>query len=133
MANPNVAVSERFTKALYASDQETIRALLAPDFVLRQDKALPYGGEYKGADGFLTFMAAFMKTYEIEALEQKHTFLTDDPDTVIFEFAFRGTQLVANVKFDTTLLEYWKFRNGKIVSITPHWFEVPGSKAAKSA
>lgn len=130
MANPNLSIADRFTKAVYAGDQTTLRSLLDDDFVLRQDRALPYGGVYKGADGFLSFLGEFSKTYEIEALEKTRTFVADDQDVIVFEFAFRGKQLKAGVKFDTTLFERWTFHDGKITSITPHWFEVPGSKAA---
>jgi ketosteroid isomerase-like protein len=130
MANPNLEVAERFTNAVYKGDQQTLKSLLDPDFTLRQDRALPYGGVYKGADGFMTFLGAFSKTYEIEALQKTRTFTCDDPDVVVFEFAFRGKQLKAGVKFDTTLFERWTFRNGKIIGITPHWFEVPGSVKA---
>lgn len=132
MSNANVEVADRFTKAVYTGDQETIRSLLDKDFVMRQDKAHPYGNLYRGTDGFLAFLGAFSKTYEVEALEKKRTFVCDDPDVLVFEFAFRGTQLAAGVKFNTTVLERWVFRQGKIIDITPHWFEVPGSAPARA-
>jgi ketosteroid isomerase-like protein len=130
MANENVAIAERFTRAVYAGDQDTMKSLLDKDFVLRQDKSLPYGGVYRGAEGFLSFLQAFTKTYEIESLEKTRTFVSDDPDFAIFEFSFKGKQRQAGVKFDTTLLEHWRFSKGKIIAITPHWFEIPGSKPA---
>jgi ketosteroid isomerase-like protein len=129
MANPNLAVAEKWTKAVYAGDQDTLRGLADKDFVLKQDRALPYGGEYKGVEGFLSFLGAFMKTFEIEALQQTRALTSEaDPDTVAFEFAFKGKELKGGTKFDTTLIERWTFKNGKVVSITPHWFEIPGSK-----
>lgn len=131
MANPNLAIADQFVAAVFAGDQATLRTLIDDNFLLKQDKNLPYGGEYRGADGFFTFLEAFGQAYEIEALEKTGTFVSnDDPNIIVFEFSFRGKLAESGIAFNTTMLEPWTFRNGKVIAITPHWFEVPGTVRA---
>jgi ketosteroid isomerase-like protein len=106
-----------------------MRANLHPEFVLRQDRALPYGGEYRGGDGFLEFLKKFMAAFDVQSLENTRTFVGENPDAVVLEFSFRGKVKATGKDFATTLLELWEFKDGKIRGVTPHWFEIPPSQA----
>ena len=126
MSNPNLAVKERLEKAAMSGDKEGVKACLAPDFVIYQSNGHPYGGTYKGADGFLIFMQAMFSAYAIEGLESKGVFTSDDPNSCVFEYRMFGKAAASGQKFDTTLLEHWRFRDGKVLSVKPCWFEIPG-------
>src|SRR6516165_5128234 len=79
MKNENLTVMERFKSAVASGDWEAIPALMDADFALVEPKALPYGGTYKGADGFKSCLQKIRATTATDALEHRRTYLTDDP------------------------------------------------------
>lgn len=126
--NPNLAVQERFVAAVFAGDAVTIHALAAPDFELLEGSGLPFAGTYRGAEGFLEFLDVFAATFEIERLAPVRSFVSEDPDRLAFEFDLRGVYRATGEVFESSLIELWHFRGGKVVSIKPHYFNVPGGK-----
>ncbi len=125
MTNPNLAIQQQFVTAVFAGDAATIHALAAADFELVQGSGLPYAGTYRGAAGFLEFLGIFAATLDIEKLEPVGHFLSDDPDRIIFEFDIRAVHRATGRPFDTSLLEAWAFRDGKVAWIRPHYFNIP--------
>ena len=126
MSNPNLGLKERFLAAVWANDHAGMDACLHPEFVLRQAAGHPYGGSYRGTQGFVDGIAKLTAAYEIEQLDNIYTFGSDNPDVLAFEFLFRGKVTATGKAFETTVIEHWNFRDGKIFSIAPHWFEIPG-------
>jgi ketosteroid isomerase-like protein len=120
--NPNLQVQQRFVAAVFAGDADTIRSLCAPDFELHEGSGLPFAGTYRGAEGFLEFLRLFNDTFDIEQLVPVRTYTTDDPDWLIGELTLRATLRASGKRFDSSLLEMWRFRNGKVVNIKPHYF-----------
>ena len=62
---------------------------------------------------------------EIEKLEPVRHFLSDDPDLIVFEFDIAGVHRATGRPYATSLLETWAFRDGKVSSVKPHYFNVP--------
>lgn len=120
--NPNRQVQERFVAAVFAGDAETIRSLCAPEFALHEGSGMPFAGTFRGADGFLEFLRIFGETFDIEELAPVRTFATEDPDWLIGELTLRSTLRASGKRFDSSILEMWQFRDGKVVSIKPHYF-----------
>lgn len=129
MSNDNAALKDRFVAAVFAGDHDTLRALAHEEFELWQNPALPYGQVYKGADGFLAFLDAFMATYEIETLDNTRNFASPDGG-VVCEFVFKGKVVASQKAFDTKLIEVWDFRDGKVLRVVTYWFETPFAAAA---
>jgi ketosteroid isomerase-like protein len=125
MVNSNLAIKDRFTAAVMSGDHETMQQLVDAEFELRQPNGLEYAGVYKGPQGFLAFLDKLMKTYTIESVEITHTFTSDDPDLLVFQINMRGVLNSSGKSFNTTILEPWTFRKGKIMGIVPHWYELP--------
>jgi len=123
--NGNAAVQQAFVTAVFAGDGDTIRSLCTPDFVLEQGDGLPYAGTYHGADGFLEFLGVFSATWEIEQLEPQRSFTCDDPDVIVSEFAMRARLVATGQPYESSLLEMWTFRGGKVCAIKPHYFNAP--------
>jgi ketosteroid isomerase-like protein len=121
-ANPNLRIQKEFVSAVFAGDTNTIRSLCAPEFELHEGSGLPFAGTYRGADGFLEFLGVFNDTFDVEELAPVRTFTTDDPDRLVGELNLRATLRANGKRFDSSLLEMWQFRNGKVVSIKPHYF-----------
>lgn len=128
MANGgNAAVQQAFVTAVLSGDADTIRALCTPDFVLEQGAGLPYAGFYHGGQGFLDFLGVFAATWQIEQLEPVRNFTCDDPDLIVSEFAMRAKLLRTGAPYESSLLELWTFRDGKVSAIKPHYFNAaPG-------
>jgi ketosteroid isomerase-like protein len=120
--NPNLRIQEQFVTAVLAGDVETIRALCAPEFRLHEGSGMPFSSTYTGADGFMEFLGAFNETFDIEYLTPVRVFATDDPGWLIGELDFRAKLRADGSLFETSILEMWHFKDGKVVSIKPHYF-----------
>jgi ketosteroid isomerase-like protein len=118
----NIQVKERFVAAVFAGDADTIRALADPGFELHEGSGLPFAGTYRGAEGFLKFLEIFGQTFDIERLEPIRSYESQDRDWIAFEFDLRATVRNTGHLFESTLIEIWNFKDGKVLSIKPHYF-----------
>ena len=118
----NVAIKDQFVAAVMAGDQDAIRSLADPGFELHEGSGMPFAGVYSGADGFLRFLGIFFETLDIERLEPIRTYQTEDPDFIACEFEVRGTLRSTGKVFESSLVEIWNFRDGKVLSIKAHYF-----------
>ena len=125
MTNPNIAVKDAWVEAVLSGNTAAVAALVDPEFTLHQPRGLAYAGLYRGVEGFFDFFARFVATYEIEHLENVATFIGDDPDVIVLQFAFRGVMKATGEKFDASEFESWRFRDGKVLEIKTYWFEMP--------
>ena len=119
--NNNVRIQERFVAAVFAGDSDTIKQLTDPNFELREGSGLPFAGIYRGAQGFLEFLAIFNETLLIERLELIRAYQAEDADWIASEFILRSVVRATGKIFESTLVEIWNFKNGKVLSITPHY------------
>jgi ketosteroid isomerase-like protein len=124
----NLQTKERFVSAVFAGDRETIRALCDPDFELHEGSGLPFAGVYQGAEGFLHFLAVFAETFDIDRLEPVRAYQAEDPDSMAFDFDLRATVRSTGELFESTLVEVWTFRGGKVLRIKPHYFNSPSRR-----
>jgi uncharacterized protein len=124
-ANPNLLVMQRFVAAVLGGDLDTVRSLAAPEMELLQGSSLPYAGTYKGAEGFIEFLGVFGETWEIERLEPVRSFVGEDAEWVASELVFAGTVRASGKRFESSLVEVWHIREGKVLSIKPHYFNSP--------
>ena len=123
--NPNLDIQQRFVAAVFAGDAATLTELCDADFVLEQAASMPYGGTYRGAEGFLQFLGIFGETLEIEKLDTTRVYQAEDPDWLVSEFDLRAVVKASGQIYETTMLERWQFRGGKVVSIKPHYYAPP--------
>lgn len=124
-SNRNIGIQAEFVTAVFAGDADTIRRLADPGFELIEGSAVPFAGTYRGADGFLEFLGIFNDTFEIEKLAPVRAYEAEDPDYIAFEFDLRGIHRATGKMFESTLIEVWIFRDGKVLSIKPHYFNSP--------
>jgi ketosteroid isomerase-like protein len=120
---------DHFLSAFAAGDQAVLATLVHPDFEVVQSNALPYGGRYRGIDGFFEFVGLFLHTWRIERFEMERRF--DESGTepgvqsVVLMFHLVGWVAATGEPIDTTLLEHWIFKDGQLLVSKPHWFEPP--------
>ncbi|MBY0420739.1 MAG: nuclear transport factor 2 family protein [Parvularculaceae bacterium] len=129
----NYAVKTKFVDALFAGDWATMETLVHPDFELREPAALPYGGVWKGMEGFRKCWALIPTTsHKTEHLDTLRTFFADDPDSIIVELDFHAARLDNGEKFGTKVMEQFEFKDGKISAIALYWFNIPFRGGAKA-
>ena len=68
------------------------------------------------------FFGIFNQTLEIGHMETLRIYTSQDPNYVISEMELRARVRATGKSFDTTLLERWQFRGGKVLSVKPHYF-----------
>ncbi len=121
----SLEIMQRFVAAVLSGDLDTVRSLAAPGMTLHQGSGLPYAGVYHGAEGFIEFLGTFGETWEIERLEPVRNFVGEDPEWVASELAFVATLKSNGRRFESSLTEVWHIRDGKVLSIKPHYFNSP--------
>jgi hypothetical protein len=122
----NHAIKVRFVDALFANDWDTIKELCHPDLVLREPKALPYGGDYHGYEGFKKCWELIpVAGHKAESLDTLRTFMSDDPNTIIVELDFKGVMNKTGERIDSIVLETFDFKDGKVIGIAVFWFDIP--------
>lgn len=94
---------------------EAARDFIADDCVVREAPSLPYGGDWRGPQGFVELMQAVQAAYADFAFTPIS--MVADGDTVAFKGRISGR--TARGAFDMPIVEYWTCRDGKVVEILP--------------
>jgi ketosteroid isomerase-like protein len=96
-------------------DLDIIHSSLAPDVVIEQPEVLPWGGRYKGHDGFDAFIGALLRRVEpnVEVGE-----LVDAGDHIVQIGRGRGRILANGGSYDVREIHVWGFHDGRITSFT---------------
>ena len=127
--NPNLAVQARFAAAVMAGDVATLQELSHPEMVLTQGAGTAYAGTYHGSAGFLEFLGKFAGALDLDGIDTIRVFQCDDPDALVCEFDLKSKLKATGERYDTTIMELWEFRDGKVIRIKPHYFDKPGAGA----
>lgn len=121
----NAAVQKQFVAAVLAGDRDTIRRLAHRDFELYEGSSMPFAGVYRGAEGFIEFLSIFMATFDIKRLEETGVFSSNDPNGMAFQFELEAVYRSAGTVFSSSLVETWRFKDGKVLKICAHYFNSP--------
>ena len=107
--------------ALARGDRETMNGLLHSDYKLIEPMGTPYPGIFRGAAGWWSFWEQFCQTWsEIEVTNAK-IFLSDSPGECTIMMDLKGRAIATGKPFSTSLIEYWRFADGKILEMRPHY------------
>ncbi|MCB1464424.1 MAG: nuclear transport factor 2 family protein [Nitratireductor sp.] len=112
----------RFAAALKVGDFESIAEWLDPEFVVHEAAGLPYGGTYRGAEGWRELSRAVVTQYSDFRFEPLELIESVDGNLVV-RFAISGRSCRSGKEFSTTVLEFWRFRNGLLAEILPHYWD----------
>ena len=125
--NRNVQVQQAFVTAALSGDAQALRELAHRDFVLHEGNGLPFAGEFRAAEGFLAFLGRFMEIFDIARLEPVRLYECADADHLACEFELEATVRATGAPFASSLVEIWRFSDGKVLSVKPHYFNVPAA------
>lgn len=113
---------QRFLLAMNKGDFEATAEMLDPEFVVEEAAGLPYAGTYHGIAGWRTLCEAVIRTwaqFDLKLLE----FLGETSDSLVVKFAISGRSRQTQRPFETTVLELWRFRDGRLLRIDPYYFD----------
>jgi ketosteroid isomerase-like protein len=121
--------TRRVVRAIHAAaasgDVEKERKLFSPDLVIEEPPYLPYGGEYRGYDGFLNLASRAVEFVDFSSLVLES--LTVEGDLA---FAVVRARLFSGPEFIAT--EQWWVENGLAVRCRISWFDASPAKEMKA-
>lgn len=94
------------------------RAVIADDLVLHEPAGLPFGGTYRGPQGFVELMQKILKTFPDFDFKLE-LILTDGTENILFQGRVSGT--APGGRFNMPVMERWRFENDKAVEILVTW------------
>jgi ketosteroid isomerase-like protein len=107
-----VEIVRQIYEAIAARDFARVFPLLAPDIVITQDPALPWGGRYEGHEGFINFGLTLAETIDSKVTTGA-IFVADDE--VIQYGRTRGTVRANGAEFDIPEVHRWTIEDGLAV------------------
>jgi len=103
-------------QAVAANDVDEMRAHMAADFVLHEPPALPFGGDFLGAEGYLDLIGRLQSYFELELLSSKMTEARED--LLLCELAIRFTSRRTGESEDMKLVDLYHYdAEGKICRV----------------
>jgi ketosteroid isomerase-like protein len=117
MSYANVNLIERLYSAFRANDLAAITALLSPEVEIVQSKELPWGGVYRGHEGFKQFLTAvrahITSTLSIERF-------IDSGDHVVVTGRTHGPVVANGNQFDVPFVHVWEIAGGRVIKFHPY-------------
>lgn len=118
----NIYVSEG------GSDFSAMAELLHPDFVMRQPASLPFGGDWKGADGMQAWLKAFGEAWSEINIIKSEMFESDD--VVVSKALVEAQARKTETRIQFELLQYIHVIDGKVAEMRPYYWNLPSIVSA---
>jgi ketosteroid isomerase-like protein len=121
MSNPNLAIVKSIYEAMHRADGAAVLAHLAPDVAIHEAESLPYGGTYRGPEGFGQLVGRLLEVFEKTDLAVDR--ILDAGDHIVAEL--RGTMQVraTGERFPVRVAEIWRLCDGKVVELRPFYWD----------
>jgi ketosteroid isomerase-like protein len=100
---------------------ELIAPFFAPDVVLHQAKALPYGGEWHGHSGLERFFLAMSRTWESFEMKEQTFLATESPLVVLTQVHVRAR--ATGRELDFPILQTITVRQGRVAEVRPFYWD----------
>ncbi len=113
MPQGTVEVVRDIYDAFARGDVEAIFGLVHPDAEIYQSDRLPWGGEYRGHEGFGEFLTRLTST--VESKVETGLFIDDEDGHVVQVGRTRGTVRATGREFDVPETHVWTVEGGKAI------------------
>jgi len=107
----HVALVERFFEQLRAGNLDGCLQCLHPDSEIYEPDGIPYGGRYRGPEGFGQLVAAVSELFEFE-INSVDAHAIGDRAMSILDATF--VSRTTGKRLDTTVVEIYQFTDGLI-------------------
>jgi ketosteroid isomerase-like protein len=121
MANSNVDLVKTFFETALSGDLEGLKKFLHPDVRVYEADSLPYGGVKVGIDAMVGLNDEVFKFWADISITIKHIFGEGEWVAALTEM--QGTSRTTGVRFKVPLSEVFRIKDGKVVEITPYYFD----------
>ena len=122
MTTAQVAVVKSFYDGLIRKDIAALESLLdAESLVVKEAASLPYGGEYRGLQGFRSLLAKVMESWATVSFTD-FSYATGD-DLVVAMFLMHATARATRQNTSFRVIEIWRFKAGKVAAIEPYYWD----------
>lgn len=120
-AHENEQIVRKMLENGLAGNFDAIRSHIGDDYVCRLPEGLPYGGVYRGWDGYTEVFGKIIDFFETVEFGP-NTFLAND-DTVVILSRLRGTVRRSGQAVDMPLAEVWELADDKVIAITAFYHD----------
>ena len=124
MPESNLATIKGFVNAVANQDEDGQFSRMAPDAIITEPEALPYGGIWRGPEGWQQLSAQIFGTWEMSRnAGQLRIIGGEDDEYFALSMTLSGISRKTGKPFEMSLMELWHVVDGQIRSITPHYFD----------
>lgn len=113
---------DRFMAATRTGDKAALAEMLHPEFELIEPTGVPYEGTFRGLDGWRTLSKAVVQSWDDFQVEPI-AFPGESADSFVVNLRLSGRSRKTGKPFSMSVLEVWTFREGKLLRISPHYFD----------
>lgn len=110
-----------WNEAMAVGDRDKMNALLHSDYRLFEPAGMPYAGTFEGSAGWWAFWDLFQDTWTDIAISDFALFLGENPEEATIYMKLSGMSVKTGKPFSTSLIELWRFKDGKILEMHPHY------------
>ncbi|GII52569.1 ketosteroid isomerase [Planotetraspora thailandica] len=114
MAESNVEIIRRVYDAFVTRDFAVIAELFDPEIEIFQSDALPWGGNFKGHEGAVTFFTTLLQHIDSQVTAER---LIDAGDHVVEVGRTAGRTVGTQTPFDVPEFHVWQLRGGKVIRL----------------
>ena len=104
-------------RLFFTGELDAMAALFSPEVEVFQASGLPYGGTYKGIEGFKEQVARILEFWQELSFDVSQLLANDE--VVVAYGEWSGTVKATGKKVRFPMTEAWHFEQGKVVRILP--------------
>lgn len=108
----SIEVVERFLAIALGRQFDRLYEVLDQEFVIVEPSSLPYGGEYRGPEGYARFFAALSEVFEITVFEVRALVAEGDRVVMKADVGFRSRS--TGREHTLPVLEWLTIAGGKL-------------------
>lgn len=113
---------DRFMAATRTGDKAALAEMIHPEFELVEPSGVPYEGTFRGLDGWRKLSKAVIQAWDDFQVEPL-SFPGETESSFVVNLRLSGRSKKTGRPFSMSVLELWSFHEGKLVSISPHYFD----------
>ena len=122
MSINKTAIVEKLFQIAGQGKWDEVEPFLHPDFEALPAASHPYAGVYRGIVGFQELVQkVFMETYD--SFEPTVNEIAEGPNSVVALWSIKVTGKKTGRTITTSLAEVFRFEDGKLRSIVPHYLD----------
>lgn len=121
MPSTNREIIQAVFDASAEQDWDKVKSLVHDDIQVYEADSLPYAGVFKGPEQFVALIQQVFSTWE----DVDHTInhIVADGEFVVILANMAGRAKTTGRTFSVPMAEVWRFRDGKVSEIRPHYFD----------